>query len=483
MRPVEAVLPGVGPGSGCAVTADQARRIAAEHFGLTAHAESLGSRQDANFLLTYDDGSPAAVLKIANQAFTTTEIDAQDTAADLIADAQPGLRPATVLRDADGNRRAAAVDTDSGPVTARLLRHVPGGTLSGPRHLPPRTVAAMGRIAGQVSTTLSGFRHPGLDRVLQWDPRHAERVVGQLLEHVTEADRRTAVWSAATEAWAALLEVADRLPRQAVHLDLTDDNLVRSPDNPLPLPDGIIDFGDLTDTWAVCELAIPLSSMLHHDGMEPHHVLPAVRAFHETRPLSAPGHLAVTCGPYALQLSFPDAVRPAPTADAPVRAGDPLAALPAGTRFHVSLQEQAVSAVPPLVRPEYAPGWLALTADPAPLLGLPTSATAPQPDLLARREAAFAPVQEHYYANPPRMERGWRHHMISAEGRSYLDMVNNVTPLGHAHPRSSPRCASTPPPSTSSPAPSTGPCPNSGTEEPNDRPRPPGPSPVGGIIR
>ncbi|MFI8503392.1 aminotransferase [Streptomyces sp. NPDC085524] len=594
------------------VTADRARRIAAEHFGLDVRAESLGSQQDANFLLTHDDGSPAAVLKIANPAFTVTEIDAQDAAADLIADAQPGLRLATVLRDTEGSRMTAAVDTDSGPVTARLLRHLPGGTLSGPRHLPPRTVAAMGRIAGQVSTTLSGFRHPGLDRVLQWDPRHAGRVVGRLLEHVTEADRRAAVRSATADARAALLEVADRLPRQAVHLDLTDDNLVRSPDGPLPLPDGIIDFGDLTDTWAVCELAIPLSSMLHHDGMEPHHLLPAVRAFHEVRPLSAdeatalwplvvlraatlvvsgrqqaavdgdnayvdaaldrewrifeqatavpaavmtrlisdalgpqgpgrntapaparplvegldpariavldlsaeadamdhgiwleesagdrlarallaegaravatrhghaeltaapalsatspatvatgidvwlgepaalhaphdgrvvaaaPGHLAVTCAPYVLHLSLPGTVEPAPAAGAPVRAGDRLAALPAGARFHVSLRRQDVTAVPPLVRPEYAAGWLALTADPAPLLGLPATAAVTQPDLLARRAAAFAPVQEHYYDNPPRMERGWRHHMVSAEGRSYLDMVNNVTPLGHAHPR------------------------------------------------
>ncbi|GAA2325634.1 hypothetical protein GCM10010246_03580 [Streptomyces cuspidosporus] len=56
-------------------------------------------------------------------------------------------------------------------------------------------------------------------------------------------------------------------------------------------------------------------------------------------------------------------------------------------------------------------------------------------DLLDQRDAVFATVQEHYYADPPRMERGWRHHLMSTEGRSYLDMVNNVTPLGHAHPR------------------------------------------------
>jgi 4-aminobutyrate aminotransferase-like enzyme/Ser/Thr protein kinase RdoA (MazF antagonist) len=604
------------------VTTEEARLLAAEHFTLAVSAEPLGSQQDANFLLAGDDGGPAAVLKIANPAFTATEIDAQDAAADLIAAAHPGLRVATVLRDAAGERRTATVTTSAGPVTARLLRHLPGGTLSGPRHLPPATVAAMGRIAGQVSTALRSFEHPGLTRVLQWDPRHADRVIERLAEHVTEPEQRAAVLGATRQAWARLLMTAGELPRQAVHLDLTDDNLVRSPDGPLPLPDGIIDFGDLTDTWAVCELAIPLSSILHHDGVEPHHVLPAIRAFHAVRPLSAaeaaalwplvvlraatlvvsgrqqavvdgdnayvnaaldrewrvftqatgvpvavmtglitetlglalprpaaatpgtpllaeldpdrvavldlsvdadamdrgawleqqaaerlaaallaegadgvdaadvvvtrygqaqltaspalsaaspatlatgvdvwcagptvlqapcdgevlaaePGHLALTCGEHVLQVTLPDGVEPAPAAATAVRAGDRLAALPAGARSHVALRQPGAPAVPPLVRPEYAAGWLALTADPAPLLGLTATAAttgdglASDGDLLARRDASFATVQGHYYAEPPRIERGWRHHLVSTEGRAYLDMVNNVTPLGHAHP-------------------------------------------------
>jgi Ser/Thr protein kinase RdoA (MazF antagonist) len=220
------------------VSTDEARRAVAEHFGLAVRAAALGSQQDTNFLLTRDDGSPVAVLKIANPAFTPTEIDAQDTAADLIADAQPGLRVATVMRDVDGVRRTATIPSDNGPVTARLLRHLGGGTLSGSRHLSPRTVAAMGRIVGQVSTTLRSFRHPGIERVLQWDPRHADRVVTRLSEHVIEPGRRSAVLAATTQAWAVLLKVADRLPRQAVHLDLTDDNLVISPDTPCHCPTG-----------------------------------------------------------------------------------------------------------------------------------------------------------------------------------------------------------------------------------------------------
>ncbi|MEU6420067.1 aminotransferase [Streptomyces spiralis] len=597
------------------VTPAEAELIAAEHLGITARARSLGSQQDANFLLHADDGTPAAILKIAHPAFGTVEIEAQDAAADLIAAARPELRIATVLRRPDGSPRRTTVDTERGPAVARLLRYLPGGTLSGPRHLSPGTVAAMGTIVGKVSTALRDFRHPGLDRVLQWDPQHADRVVTKLAGHIDEPDRRTAVQSATAEAWAHVQKLAAALPSQAVHLDLTDDNLIRRPDTRPPMPDGVIDFGDVTTSWAVGELAVSLSSMLHHDGIEPHHLLPAVRAFHDVRPLSpeeaealwplvvlraavlvasgrqqaavdednayakaaldrewrifeqatclplpvmnhlvrdatatadvpsrtaqtdtpvhtllrdlaagditlldlstdgdsmddgawtdagtecrlaaaaladgaaavatryaharltrtpalsavstatvptgidlwlgrdavvqapaagrvlaaAPGRVELTYGAQALSLSFTPSVQPVVSTGATVQAGEDIAHLGSGASVHVALHAADGPAAPRLVRPEYAAGWLALTADPAPLLGLPAgSDRTRERDLLDRRDAAFATVQEHYYANPPRIERGWRHHLLSTEGRSYLDIVNNVTPLGHAHPR------------------------------------------------
>ncbi|MEU1569422.1 hypothetical protein ABZ504_55945, partial [Streptomyces mirabilis] len=88
------------------------------------------------------------------------------------------------------------------------------------------------------------------------------------------------------EAWGRLAAVRAHLPRQAVHLDLTDDNVVAAPGSHPPLPDGVIEFGDLTTSWAVCELAVPLSCLLSHNGLEPHHALPAIHAFHAERPLS-----------------------------------------------------------------------------------------------------------------------------------------------------------------------------------------------------
>ncbi|NEB02717.1 aminotransferase [Streptomyces sp. SID13726] len=99
---------------------------------------------------------------------------------------------------------------------------------------------------------------------------------------------------------------------------------------------------------------------------------------------------------------------------------------------------------PRFVRPDLSDGWLAVSPDPTGLFVTkapdeePATAPDEEPatdgDLLARREHAFATVQEHYYDQPPRIERGWRHHLVDTHARSYLDMLNNVTILGHGHP-------------------------------------------------
>ncbi len=93
--------------------------------------------------------------------------------------------------------------------------------------------------------------------------------------------------------------------------------------------------------------------------------------------------------------------------------------------------------MPPLfARPAHAAIWGWLCPSPAALIGAEIDAPAPQnAALLAKRRKSFAKPQKNYYATPPQIERGWKEHMFDVTGRSYLDMVNNVTILGHGHPR------------------------------------------------
>ncbi len=595
------------------VTEAQAEQIVAEHYGISARATLLGSNQDCNFVVYDASDDIVGILKIANPAFNATELEAQDAAADLIAAAEPSLRIAVPLPNLAGEKCTAITGLLDKTAYVRLLRFLPGGTLYESGYLPPAAVAGLGEVAGRVSRALATFDHPGLDRALQWDLRFGADVVTQLVSHVPDPAQRAKAEEAAAVAWSRIAPLADRLPRQATHLDLTDANLVVTRGvGGDPHPDGVIDFGDLSHTWAVSELAITVSSVLGHSGSDPTSILPGVRAFHAIRPLSAdeaevlwpmlvlrtavlivsgaqqavldpdnayvteqtdgeirmfeqatsipvdvmtalikadlglagsPGGVSVDAAliggldpadvvtldlssqsdaydsaftpggwlrpdiedelareavdngaalvatrfgqprlRYAQPLNqdSPDVVPTGislwPAADtravapwdgevvdgdahsvtvrgsayeltlsgvtpfaAPgdrLRAGDGLADMASGRWAEARVQPVGAPPAPHLTTAELARGWLALCRDPRQVLGLPDVAESHRDDdLLARRDESFAPVQEHYYAKPPQIERGWRHFLMSTDGRSYLDMVNNVTVLGHAHPR------------------------------------------------
>jgi 4-aminobutyrate aminotransferase-like enzyme/Ser/Thr protein kinase RdoA (MazF antagonist) len=126
-----------------------------------------------------------------------------------------------------------------------------------------------------------------------------------------------------------------------------------------------------------------------------------------------------------------------------VAAGDPVAHVagyaPDGlpTRVHIHVVLVPGLDVPRRSVASLASAWQALCPDPSLFLGLtPGAAAAPlddAPDLLARRGRILADVQVHYFDAPPRIERGWRHHLVDTRGRSYVDVVNNVAVLGHSH--------------------------------------------------
>ncbi len=589
---------------------DEAQRLFAEHFGVDVDLAPLGSQQDQNFrVFARGSTEPLGVLKLSNPAFSEAEIEMQDEAAALVAERQPTLR---IPKLVEGPRGAMSAwwESSEGRIHARVIENIAGSTLTGSAYLGPDVVARMGELSARVSVALADYRHDADARVLQWDLRHAERVIDTLLPREPDEHLRARLAAATAAALDALAPAAPQLPVQAGHFDITDDNILRPEGE--RLPDAVIDFGDVAASWAVGELATTLSSLLHHDGATPVTTLPAIRAFHALRPLSehevdalwalvtlrgvvlvlsgreqvrldadnayataaldreyrvfevassvpptvmaavirralgmpvaAYDAAAAWQGASILSPSFraPSAIdagtvsslndvgawmhasvlenaaaaalaagadvaylpawqpiltgAPARTPEEPatvptgvtvwlavptiltgdvtvegeslvvhgdgealVLSGEGVAAavsamvdatgatLPAHTRILIQRRPQGAPPAPAMVTASLAPGWRAVLGDPAAALGL---AAAHEPDndpaatnnaadphaILARRERVLAEVQEHYYAAPPQIERGWREYLVDTDGRVYLDMLNNVTSVGHAHP-------------------------------------------------
>ena len=598
------------------VSEQQALAWLREHYGIEGHLDDLGSQQDLNFRV--DTGERRFVLKICHGDYAILELQAQHAA---MAHLSRAAVPVPAVIPSLAGEDIVSVQLAGAHLQIRLLDYIEGRPLTRLKHLGPELMASIGQLCAQVDEALATLEHPGLDRTLQWDPRHAHEVIAQLLPHLQPPEQRARVARVAALAHLHLQPLYSALPMQAVHLDITDDNSVWQRDSDLHWQlSGLIDFGDVLRTWRIADLSVTFAALLHHAEGDPFAVLPAVVAYHARNPLSeaelralwplvvmraailvlsSAQQLALnpdnayiqanveheweifeiaTAQPFELMeaamLSSVDQAQTENTLDKGVYVNsadnnrddgrlpifsdlDPekivsvdlgvlsqhfvsgnweqaniderllaqaaeqsgwayapygqyrlsrtridSAQAPDTFALHVQLHVPCDSVVrapfaatlrivkgshvvletahlcvhlkgvttglangttvaagerlglasgtvlvqtcsrlalnPPLFTTASRAGaWQRLCPSPAALLGFDCDA-APLVDaqaLLARRDASFARSQKHYYQAPPQIERGWRNHLIDMQGRSYLDMLNNVAVLGHGHPR------------------------------------------------
>lgn len=94
---------------------------------------------------------------------------------------------------------------------------------------------------------------------------------------------------------------------------------------------------------------------------------------------------------------------------------------------------------PGVAAPSQRALWLDLCPDPNLLVRIPEdrlpAAGRADQELLASRRTHLGPSLSISYRSPLHIVRGWRQYLYDAEGREYLDCVNNVAHVGHSHPR------------------------------------------------
>ena len=98
-------------------------------------------------------------------------------------------------------------------------------------YLGDEVLGRFGALAARLSAALADFEHPAADRDLQYDSRHAERVVDTLAGSVSDPARRADAVGLSERAWAALTPLTEELRGQVVHADLADYNVVAARDD------------------------------------------------------------------------------------------------------------------------------------------------------------------------------------------------------------------------------------------------------------
>ncbi|MDP9840364.1 Ser/Thr protein kinase RdoA (MazF antagonist)/acetylornithine/succinyldiaminopimelate/putrescine aminotransferase [Neorhizobium huautlense] len=261
-------------------------QILRDHYGLSGHAEPI-------------DGEPQAYVIDNGHMRYRLDLASAEHARELALEAQI-LRH--LARQADAPDAPEAVTTQDGQDVVALASE--GGesgeavrliTLHDVSRLPETHVldaedmAGIGRLAGEMAKSLSDFDEPGLERSVDTDLRHAGPVVLRLLSGVSDHAVRDPIAKVLVTALRQVQPLGPMLRIQPVHHDLTIARMSgRVTEDGIWRPEGITDVAAVVRGWLAAALAVTCADLIAHGGNDPFDILPAVRAFHDTYPLSEP---------------------------------------------------------------------------------------------------------------------------------------------------------------------------------------------------
>jgi Ser/Thr protein kinase RdoA (MazF antagonist) len=263
-----------------AFSADDAVRIAAEYYGLAVSARELLSERDRNYHLRSDDGREF-VLKIASSAEDPLVTDFQVQALRHIEAQRADIATPRVVPALDG-RFLLELQSGDGTNAARLVTWLPGILLAG-QPLTTQLCRNLGIYAAKLGRALQGFEHPGSNPSLIWNMHEAARV-REIAPYIPEPELRSRVIECLERFEEQVLPRFATLRTQVVHNDLNPENLLLDPDD-LARVAGVIDFGDMTQSPLIVDVAVAASYMRELQGNPLARIAAFVAAYHSITPL------------------------------------------------------------------------------------------------------------------------------------------------------------------------------------------------------
>jgi Ser/Thr protein kinase RdoA (MazF antagonist) len=281
------------------ITSEDAVAHAFTYFGLVIEkVKSLGSCQDINFKVDATNGL-SFVAKYANPETKFEEIDFQVKVLKFLDDQADGLdlhfpRPVPLLQ-------TFATDEALSPFIVQvevagikryfyLLSFIHGSLLADFKtYLSHDTLFHFGREIARFNSILKAFPEVNkISRSCEWDPKLSFEMCTQRLQAVADEQLRAELTTCLTEMNGIVVDASVNLREQLVHCDLAHYNVVANRgENGRPYVSGIIDFGDVTTTWLVGDLAVAITPLLiHNDRPSLDYVMSIIQGYVSITPLT-----------------------------------------------------------------------------------------------------------------------------------------------------------------------------------------------------
>ena len=244
-------------------TVEDASRIALELYGLSVEARTLPGERDCNFHLKTGTGQEL-LLKIAPAVEQLETIDLQNKALEHLAAYDRALLLPHVYPTTEGKTIGTVINAYGTTHFLRILTYIPGKVLAETRPHTPELLYSLGSLMGTIDSALQDFTHPAAHRTLKWDLQHTSWI-HDYLHYIDQPEHREIVKHFLTQFETHALPLLPTLRMSVIHNDANDYNvLVDDTGAGARRVVSVLDFGDMVNTYTICELAIACAyTMLH----------------------------------------------------------------------------------------------------------------------------------------------------------------------------------------------------------------------------
>ncbi|MBC8334511.1 MAG: aminotransferase class III-fold pyridoxal phosphate-dependent enzyme [Anaerolineales bacterium] len=406
-----------------AFAVEEVKDILNKLYNLTGNLSLLESERDQNFCIITENGDQY-IIKIANSAEDPAIIDMQIKTLEHIAKVDPELPVPEVLLSRNGLAIEEIQAADGSKHCVRILTYLQGAY---PKDDPTEVALfrPIGVCLARLARALRGFFHPIANYEILWDLKHTSRL-RQYLPCITNTKHQELATYFLDRFDQNVLPHLPKLRAQILHNDLTPDNILVAENDPGRIV-GIMDFGDMTHTLLIIDLATTIAPMLRGHTDLSGVAAEIIAGYHEISPLED-AELRVLYDLVAARLTMLNVI-------AAWRVS-----------LHPDNREYITGGVEEIWRTLEA--WRAL--DPAAITrkffrtcGLwemdevnssPKKANETLQSHLKRRDHLLGPCAYLFYEKPLHIVRGDGVWLYDVYGNRYLDAYNNVSHVGHSHP-------------------------------------------------
>jgi 4-aminobutyrate aminotransferase-like enzyme/Ser/Thr protein kinase RdoA (MazF antagonist) len=384
---------------------DAVAALLREQYGVDGPLRRLAGERDLNYAVGED-----YVVKVQNATDAEDVIEMSSLAIAELVRRDPELPVARIVPTRTGALWHPITDAAGRTCFTRLFTLLRGHH-PGPDELDERGLYGWARVVARVGRGLRGFFHPAARYEIAWD---IARTPLQRADIETVPERGRDVVAAVLDRFDAhVAPVLGGLRAQVVHNDMGRANVLVDDSGAVS---GIIDFGDMTHTALVCDLAVAMADVLNGRANALRAAPAMIAGYRSVTPLE-PEEAAVLADLVAARLAITAVILSKHVRDDDVEVLDERDAA-------ISLLYEIDS----YGFARFAEETAAHARGAAPVWG-------PREDAALRRsrDSTFGP-QTLSYEEPLHVVRGEGAYLIGADGRRYLDAYNNVPVVGHCHP-------------------------------------------------